>query len=233
MAQQKSEQRLEREKALFAAIDSGMSVGAAAKSIGLDARKAYGYNKARNAETPQIDAPGPPKDVPSEPIKVGKTGKGGKRPITEDTATKLIEGIFILLAIAQSKPLWLLTSPEKSALGGPLADSLAMVPGPIANAVNTYAAPGVLATTIIGIVASKSRAIAAKRAGKPFAQYTPPQPTSARGDYVPQGAAPQPPPAQAQRTEPDITDFRSAAAAAKGGLAAFDEANELEEELRT
>ena len=234
MANVKSPKRIEQEARLFAEIDGGKSVNAAAQSVGVDSRKAYAWNKARKpaADNAEIPAPGPPRKEPTEPTKVGKKGR---RPITEETAAKLLEGVFLLLAVRYGEPIWLLDANEKRALGPPLADSLSMIPGPLADAVNTYAAPGVLITTLVGIIAAKSSAIAAQKAGRPFRvvpPYTAPNGVQGpRAADVPQNnPRPQPPP----RPATNIEDLAAAVAAAKesGGLTAQDEPMDGEEAFR-
>lgn len=224
MSRTKSADRLAAEESLFAAIDNGKSINAAANELGLDRRRAYAWAKARvGAQAPdEVASPKPPTPPPSEPTKVGKKGA---RPITEKTAAKLLEMAFLFLAIRQSEPLWLLDEADKDILGSPLADSLAMIPGPIADVVNRYAAPGVFLGSLIGVVEAKQRRIKAKKGAG--ATYGAPRgvPTPPRTD----AAQPAPPPPSAPT--PPIGDLASAVAAAKGGLTNLDEISDTEREL--
>ncbi len=88
-------------------------------------------------------------------VRIGTGGKGekadklrgdSKESITEKTAAKIMEGIFLILAVQQQEEEWALSDTEKRDLAGPLSDSLAMLPSPLAKVVNEYAVTAVLST---------------------------------------------------------------------------------------
>ena len=114
-----------------------------------------------------IEDEGEPLKVEARVEKPSKPkARAKKEPITEATAGKLMEGMFMLAAILQNEEEWLLTPAERSALAQPLADSLEIIPNPIAKAINDYAAPMVFLSAVVGIVTTKQKRIAAKQRGK-------------------------------------------------------------------
>lgn len=110
-------------------------------------------------ETPLVT---PPKETPKKP-----GGRKRSARITEEAAGKLCEGMFLIAAVMSGEEEWLLTDTQRRALGGPLADTMEVIPSPIATAINDYAAPGVFATTLFGVIVQKQRAIAAKKTRPP------------------------------------------------------------------
>ena len=129
---------------------------------------AYKWEK-RRAPKPAVDA-ADDDETEGEPVTVGqrpavekiKPKAKRKEPITEATAGKLVEGMFMIAAIVQNEEEWLLSPAERAALAQPLADSLDIIPNPIAKAINDYAAPVVFLSAIVGVVTTKQKRIAAK-----------------------------------------------------------------------
>lgn len=217
---------------------AGKSVKELIMELGVPKSTAYQWNTAaKDSENDNA----PPDSVP--PPSVASTAKpragkrtGGKitvRPISEDTAGTLLAGIFFVPAMLQSEPEWMLTPEQKAMLAGPFADSLRVVPAPIADAVNTYSAPGIFLTSLAAVVSQKANRIAHKRAlrARGVVQFRP------AGSHPGAGAAPPPqgqetaqaaadrdeaPPAQAPPAVDN--DLASAMAAARGSLTEQDEA---------
>ena len=213
-----------------ARIAAGEEFSEVGKSLNIapDTLRAWKKRLAKTDPPPPIDPDDDAGDVrapilgktPAEPA---KKSRRVAKTITSATAEKLIEGMFLLAAVSQSEPIWLLDDVERTALGGPLADSLAVIPSPIAAAVNAYAAPVVFFTTLIGVVRAKQNRIAARAgAGKPAAAPAPgaaaPPSTNGRPAPTPNGHVA----AGAPFTTLD-NDLAAAVAAAKGTLLDVDE----------
>ncbi len=142
-------------------------------------------------ETPdELEDEGEPLKVEARVEKPSKPKpRAKKEPITAATAGKLMEGMFMLAAILQNEEEWLLTPAERSALAQPLADSLEIIPNPIAKAINDYAAPMVFLSAVVGIVTTKQKRIAAKQRSKVVPMQQRPAPAA------PSPASPSPAPA--------------------------------------
>lgn len=206
-----------------AARESGSSVIDLVKSGALPRTTAYKWEKKRAPAVPQSvpidefeqvsDDEGEPATVrvKTEPAPKATSRKRTGEKITEQTAGKLIEGMFLMASVLQNEPEWLLTADERSAVAGPLADTLDIIPNPIAKAVNEYAAPAVLATTLFGIITAKAKRIERKR-------MTPAR-TPQSAPIVTEAAPPRP---DLRVVPPPIVDDvgRSAAAAAAAASAA-------------
>lgn len=179
------------------------------------------------SEEAEVSAPHTGRSNTQEKIRTTAAGaKRGAKVITEATAQKLCEGVFLIAAVMERdprcKPIWLLTDAEKKILGEPLADSLAAIPAPLAAVVNTYAAPTVFVTSLVGVITAKQRQVNEIKGGP--RRPPPPPPRSDNGATV---QPPPPPQHEAQNVENDM-ELAAAVAASKGGLQAEDEPDEAE-----
>jgi hypothetical protein len=116
----------------------------------------------------RAEATGEPTAV--SPPSVKMTGRGKKKhavkPISDETAGMIAAAVFSIAALVDQEPCWYLTDVERKALAEPLAESLKLLPSPVADAVNAYTAPGVLITVSATIINHKLQYRAAKRTGK-------------------------------------------------------------------
>lgn len=218
-----------------AQFDAGRAAGKSVKDLIAELQipksTAYQWNSAAKDAANET---APPDSVPPPEVKAtkGSSKRGGSRggrmsvrPISEDTAATLLSGIFFIPAMMQSEPEWMLTEAQKQMLAGPFADSLRVMPAPIADAVNTYSAPGVFLTSLAAVVTQKANRIAYKRAmvkrgfRVPPANGAPPPAPPAEGTAP---IAEDVPPPQAPPPAVD-SDLASAMAAAKGSLTEQDE----------
>lgn len=207
-----------------------------------------GPNDGEQSTTPNAEAPegvNAPLSGAKERTTQRTTAKRTPaKAITEATAEKLVEGCFMVAAVMTREELWLLEDFERKSLGPALADSLALVPAPIANAVNAYAGPTVFFTTLFGIINAKNNAIRRKRGALAAAQRngqgvsaaqrvdmsrtTTPPPTSAA--QAAEAAAAQTTTVQPRMVAVDM-DLATAVAASKAGLRDEDDADEAERHL--
>jgi hypothetical protein len=148
----------------------------------------------------------------------------GRRPITEQTAGMLVAGLFTVCAILDGET-WILTQTERDSLAGPLADTMRALPVPVADAVNTYAAPITFSSALVTVIAHKVRVRNEKRKAPPPAPrppiangVAPPVPTYPPGVRAPFAAAP---PANGRASQVDPT-LAAALDAARGGLTHLD-----------
>lgn len=227
MPAQKSAVRVAFEERVLA----GESYNAVAAELGVDRRKAYQWDKALHPPTNDAEPP-TARGVTNVEAPAKNAGGKAKRPITEETAGKLCEGIFLAVAIVNHEPLWLLDDAEKKELAGPAADSLAMLPNPIADAINTYATPGVFLTAIIAIVNHK-RALIANKGRGPRGVAPAPQATRPAAQAPPAAESPAASPAQeSPMTAADLAAAAAnAAAGSRGTLTDLDEQDPAEREL--
>lgn len=223
-------------------VNAGEDAIAVAKELSIHpstARLWLRKSKAPEATAPptNVDGDGEPgapllgKAQQAEPRKRG--GRQTAKVITEQTAEKLCEGMFLLAAVFTREEEWMLNEVEKKALSEPLADSLALVPAPIAAAVNAYAAPTVFASTLIGIITAKTNRIANKsRRGLTVVQprTQPAQPQQQQAPQQQQREQPQQQQTLFNRQE-EIDDVQSAVAAAKGTLREFDDGDDGEKNI--
>lgn len=166
---------------------------------GVPRASAYRWAK-KSDDAPSENDPGPILIDPVEPKTPSEAkakGVGGRRragAITEQTAGGILWLLFFLVAIFTSEPEWELDDSERESLAQPFVDMLDSMPAPVKAIVNTYAAPGVFAGALMGVVMKKSRAIAMKKLG---ASPSPaPRPTSVPPQPPPRSAAPAPDPSR-------------------------------------
>lgn len=207
-------------------IDDGLSVKEIAAGAGVSVSAVYNYKKQ------EVDEPKGTAPPNIETTGTGRSKRISKRskPITEETAGQLCAGIFAVAAMMDG-PEWFLSTEERDALGAPLADSLRILPGPIAEGINLYSSPVMFVTTLSTIMYAKGKRRALRGNRPPLRSVQPnvaPQPTTPAGP-------PSPAPSPVSVTPKDVTPPASvdispsivaAAAAAKGGLSSMDEADD-------
>lgn len=214
-----------------ALIEQGIADGKTPKEIaegaGVSVTTVYNYKRQ------EVDEPAGVAPPNVETTGTGKARRISKksRPITEETAGNLCGGIFAIAAMLDG-PEWFLSPEERQALGVPLADSLRVLPAPIAEGVNLYSAPVVFVTTLSTIMYAKGKR-RAMRGNRP------PNPLRV---VQPQTVVPSPPVTASSQTDMNLgapsvqpsatptvevpSDILAAAAAAKGGLTGIDESDE-------
>jgi hypothetical protein len=170
---------------------------------------------------------GDPRGVPPPAREGRETGEkrkssGGRRPITEATAGMLIAGIFTLIAIVRG-PEWVLTPLERDSLASPMADSMRTLPGPAADAINTWSAPATFFCAMATVIGHKFKLETERKAAKEKDARPPlrPVPNGAVPRPAPNGAAthhPAAPNAPAEPAPPTLAEAVAAAAAARGNL---------------
>lgn len=210
-------------------LDEGKPPKEIAAEMGVSVTTVYNYKKQEHADP-----------TGTAPPNIETTGTGTRkrivkksRPITEETAGQLCAGIFSIAAMMDG-PEWFLTIEERDALGPTLADSLRILPAPIAEGVNLYSAPVMFVTTLSTIMYKKGRE-RAFRGNRPPLRSVPranPQPASSQATST---VASQPeksvnsqtvaaPQTNATASSVEISpEIIAAAAAAKGGLRGIDE----------
>jgi hypothetical protein len=217
----------EQKEKLDALLDEGKPPKEIAGEMGISITTVYNYKKQEHADP-----------AGTAPPNVETTGTGTRKkivkrskPITEETAGQLCAGIFSIAAMMDG-PEWFLSPEERDALGAPLADSLRILPAPIAEGVNLYSAPVMFVTTLSTIMYAKGkrRAMRGQRPA-PHLRPVPPQAqTSAPGPTPPQPKSTEsasPSTAANMNAKVDISpEVLAAANAAKGGLRGIDESDE-------
>lgn len=213
-------------------INNGLSPKEIALGAGVSVTTVYNYKK-QELDDPKGTAP---PNVETEGS--GKTRRISRKskPITEETAGNLCAGIFAIAAMMDG-PEWFLSQEEKSALASPLADSLRILPAPIAEGVNLYSAPVVFVTTLSTIMYAKGRKRAFRGSRPPLRIVNPLQQNSSQGTgsssqtatnaAPPESAANGPMVASRPATVTATTEMPNAviaaAEAARGGLQNIDE----------
>jgi hypothetical protein len=173
------------------------------------------YNEPEGVAPPNVSSP--------------RKGHGKAKPITDETGKQLISGIFVVVAMMDG-PEWFLSDLEGKALGSALADSLRVVPNPIADAINTYSAPAIFATTLGAVIQHKLN-LRARRGKNPPVHSRPvsPQSNGSNGGSA-QGQNPGNPnvvpftkTAESNAQKASVDDIANAFADARGGLQGEDE----------
>lgn len=217
---------------------AGKSVKALIIDLGIPKSTAYQWNTAAKDAADEDAAPdsiAPPSVTPAS----SRSKRGGRRmavkPISEETAKMLLSGMFFVPAMLQSEPEWLLTPEQKEMLGSPFADALRVIPNPIADVVNTYAAPGVFLSSLLAVVTHKTNRIAQKRLMHSRGAVVPPRgpigivrsPASTDSPQangpIPGAGAPFASAPASSTAGAGIDDVRAAMEAAKGSLTDLDE----------
>jgi transposase-like protein len=175
---------------------------------------------------------GEPKAVIPPPIAQKGARKAPRRPITEQTAGALVAGLFSIAAMLdrEGAGVWFLTTEERDALARPMADSLRVLPSPVADAIEQYTAPGVFATTLATVIGAKMRrraeATAERRKRAAAAGARPGAPTPPP-NLRPVWAAPTPPtpprPNGSHNSATMTPEAADAIDAARGALSGIDE----------
>jgi hypothetical protein len=221
-----------REK-FFSRLSEGASIATLVKELNVGQSTLYNWKKARELESgpiPRTETEGPPDVESPGTISAAKPSRNGKKksgPITEETAGQLLGGMSLFFAIFSGEPLLMLDTGEQKQLAPSFADSLALIPNPIADAVNTYAAPGIFLSGLGAIYAKKIRLINEKKA----LQRRGVAPAAAQRVVEQANPNPNAPP-QTPATPTDMAAAAAAAAAAaKGSLTSLDGASEGEELL--
>src|SRR5579862_6242649 len=216
-------------------ISEGRSVKELTLELGIPKSTAYQW---KNARTDDDDERRDPQPVAPPAVETTKRGRGrgkGKvsvRPITEETAGLLCAGLFMIPAMMQNEPDWLLSDVEKASLAGPFADSLRVMPAPVADAINTYSAPGIFLTSLTAIVVRKQKTIYSKRNPARTLQQRPGAPIAGAPTAAPRPPGPPTPAPQNQNFTEGAPvgnskdDIASAFQAAKGSLQTLDESDD-------
>jgi hypothetical protein len=213
-------------------LNAGKSVKEMIVDLGIPKSTAYQWRSARKDEhdeeqAPDILAPPAVDAAPRGKRGSAKRGRLTVKPISEETAGILISGLFFVPALFTDEELWLLTPTQKQMLAGPFADSLHVIPAPVADAINTYSAPAVFMTSLGAVIKQKMNEIAKKkRAG--FTAPPPPAPPFELRAVPPQfvGAPPTPEPPRSAPAAPQIKDIASAFDAARASLQHLDETDD-------
>jgi hypothetical protein len=97
---------------------------------------------------------------PAAPRSKGKSGAG----VTEETAGLMLQVGFGIWANLRHSELCYLTPSETKHLQGPFAATLAKIPNPVAELVNTYSPPVAFVAELIQVISAKQALLAAERA---------------------------------------------------------------------
>lgn len=197
----------------------GVAIGVHPGTVRLWTRKAKPSAPASIADDEDAgDARAP--HVGKEPIAAKPKPKRSRATaITEKTAGRLIQMGFLMAAIRQQEPERLLKDFERDELGASFADSLSVVPAPIASAINAYASPFIFVGELYGVIEAQNNRIAAKRARRPIT------PSAGKAPVIASNPLPENPPAPPVSMNVDLAE---AVAAMHGTLTADDDVDNAE-----
>lgn len=169
-------------------LGEGRKVKDIVSETGLSPSKVYAWRKQGFTE-PTGFAP-PNVSSPRGP------NRGKAKPITDETGKQLLSGIFAIIAMIDGEE-WFLTQTEGKALGDAFADTLRVVPNPVADAINTYSAPAIFATTLGAVVQHKFN-LRKQRGRRPVIVPVPPRNPNVSNANVPPAPPPRTTPVQEQ-----------------------------------
>jgi len=152
-------------------ISEGRSVKELTLELGIPKSTAYQW---KNARTDDDDERRDPQPVAPPAVETTKRGRGrgkGKvsvRPITEETAGLLCAGLFMIPAMMQNEPDWLLSDVEKASLAGPFVAGLTGSANGEASAGIVLFAASPAATTVSGAEWSYSQVASTAASSRPL-----------------------------------------------------------------